>query len=348
MLPTGGVFQLYAGHVIRVPPAPHRATVSVGMPGFVGAVAILNSAGLAMGVDVVRSALSDADAPGLNSMLLLRTVAENVHDLPSAIAFMEAAPRGCAWLYPMCDASGACAIVEAGANPGPGAGNPDVLSLVKEAKLRALLPSAEELVALRAGAAYASGMWVRAMDWIPDPAALAFNAQLLPAVGGMAYNASSFTDPQGYVFATFALENELIKKTGDSFFLPQRETFPDVVLTTNSALIPEFRVSTMAPFDTFLMHHDQTSPTWRYDRLNDLITQRYGSFDFETAWDTVMFLSPRNTPGFYPRPTPPSKDPMSAEVEGSTSLVDLAALRMRTLTGYYLDRYVETTLANYL
>lgn len=39
---------------------------------------------------------------------------------------------------------------------------------------------------------------------------------------------------------------------------------------------------------------------------------------------------------------------MSAEVEGSISLMDLTARKIATKTGYWSDDWVELTLMNYL
>ncbi len=344
MLPTGGVYNLLAQHMIRVPADPaRRATVSVGVPGFVGAVAIVNQNGLSLGVDVVRSALSTPENVGLNGMLLLRETAETADTLAEAVEVIAEAQRGCGWLYPLCDGAGDCAVIEAGAS----VSQVDPLSYVTDEKLKALLPSAQALVALRGNAAYRSGMWVRGQDYILPEQAFYYNAKLL-ALRRFPFNATAFTDPTGYIFSTFQEENAAIKTTGDDYFLPQRETDPDVVLVSNNAIIPEFRVTTMAPGPQFLIRHDATSPTWRYDRLNAILAANHGRIDWETAWRAITFLAPNQAPGFYPDPTPPSTDPMSALVEGSTSLVDLAKIRITTLSGYYCDGLIQTTLQNYL
>lgn len=72
-------------------------------------------AGVAMGVDTLRSNTGTASSPGLNSILLVRSAIHNGTTTDEVIDYIVQAKRGCPFLYPIADASGSFAVVEAGA-----------------------------------------------------------------------------------------------------------------------------------------------------------------------------------------------------------------------------------------
>ena len=91
-----------------------KPNVSVTAPGFVGSITAMNNAGLAMGVNMVCSVLTNVLKPGLNSLLLVRKTVQSAENTEEGIQKIVKAPRGVTWLYPIGDREGRSAIVEAG------------------------------------------------------------------------------------------------------------------------------------------------------------------------------------------------------------------------------------------
>ncbi|KNC53355.1 uncharacterized protein AMSG_08856 [Thecamonas trahens ATCC 50062] len=92
-----------------------KPLVSATAPGMVGCLAGMNGDGVAMGVDTIRAPNANPKQPGLNSLLLLRSTLEVAGDLDELVSYVVDARRGAPFLYPACDGSGDCAVLEAGA-----------------------------------------------------------------------------------------------------------------------------------------------------------------------------------------------------------------------------------------
>lgn len=114
-LPTAGVFQDLQLTIVYVPSDGRLPMISAAAPGFVGSLTGMNAHGFAMGVDTLRSAMVNTEEIGINSMLLVRHTVHNAQGTDAAIAVVGAAKRGCPYLFPMSDAAGMGAILEAGA-----------------------------------------------------------------------------------------------------------------------------------------------------------------------------------------------------------------------------------------
>ena len=76
----------------------------------VGSVTAMNAAGVAMGVDVLRSGDTRPASPGINSVLLVRHTAHQATSTEMAIDVVVNSARGVSWLYPICDISGGHSI----------------------------------------------------------------------------------------------------------------------------------------------------------------------------------------------------------------------------------------------
>lgn len=89
---------------------------------------------------------------------------------------------------------------------------------------------------------------------------------------------------------------------------------------------------------------------WRFDKLLSLLfdgPSLKGHIDFDKMVWLMSFLSPARSPGYWNNRIDP-KDPLSAIVEGSTSVFDCGSKRVSTLTGYFHDRWMNITLMNYV
>ncbi len=147
------------------------------------------------------------------------------------------------------------------------------------------------------------------------------------------YNASNW-GPTGFVFDDWVVEKDKTLLIGADFFPTQRETFPDVVIVSNTALVPEMRMNQMSILP-YLLLQGSTGLHWRYDSLNQMITDSYGHIDFEKAREIITFLAPNRSPGYWKNPPLDPKDPMTQEVEGVIALVNLKTKLFQLKAGYW-------------
>ena len=248
----------------------------------------------------------------------------------------------------MCDASG-CVVIEAGASE-PTSELPNPLLKVKNEKVLALLPTIEQLRAEGQGVGmrYDRGIFVRPMDYKYPDALLNFNDALF-AHANVAVNNSAWTNATGFTFETFAEEEKENLRLLNYYFTPQRETLDDMIVISNSAVLPFSRIFQMGEFATFMTVPVNDAIQWRYERLNELVQANWGSIDVARAKDIINFLTPEptaryNAPGFYP-PTGPGG---ITAIEGSVHVADIANGVFHTLNGYYSDGWTQITLSNYM
>ncbi|CAM9951940.1 unnamed protein product [Ectocarpus fasciculatus] len=342
-MPTGLVYQTIAADVVYMPTDGRLPTISSGIPGFIGRVTGINTHGVMMGVDMLYARPNTPQYPGLNSLLLVRHVLDRAVSTAAAIEIIAEAPRGVSWIYPVCDGTGVCVVVEAGPYMDPGeAFNP--LQYVNSSKVKAALPSADFYQENPSPCTFDRGIFVRGMDFKYPEQYLSYNEGLYE-VAGIQYDQSRWGS-SGYLFDTF---QDDLKDTGcclhSNFFLPQREEFTDTILISNVAMTPEFRTAMMS-YATDALEKVAHSATFRYDSLNDVVSQSWGSIDIDKAIYMMEFLSPERTPGYWDNTI--NDDPMSAMVEGTMNVADINHLRLYTKTGYWCDDWTHLTLKNFL
>lgn len=194
------------------------------------------------------------------------------------------------------------------------------------------------------------------------------------------FNASAF-GVDGAVFASYQEEHVQTKQLSNNWFPPIRTnlptSLPDYLIVSNNALVPEMRITMMAPFADYFAKLSE-APVWRYDALDTLIRARHGSIALPDVFDIMTFLAPDRTPGYWGHMLYPGQ-PMSAQgtvfgvakeeenpeeghilntvfalvcaaVEGAVSVVDLTGPqgpRIHTKTGYWADPFVNITLLAY-
>lgn len=348
-MPTGLVYQDTAADIIFFPTDGRLPHVSSGAPGFIGRVTVMNSRGVAMGVDMLRAAPCTPDSPGMNSLLLLRHVADRALNTPDAVELVASTERGTTWLYPICDMQGDCVTIEAGRYTAPGEPfNP--LQFVNSSELRNALPSEEFYATHSSDDIFDRGMYTRPIDWRFPEEYLEFNKGLYDLAGVPFNDSDDVWGKTGYVFSTFDEENEITKTAlHNNFFPPMRENLPDVQLVSNNAIVPEFRTSMMSYAGNFweITAH---AAQWRYDDINARIMESYGSIDAAKAMEIASFLSPRVTPGYWTN-TINESDPMSAIIEGTINVMQLSktkGLKLASKTGYWSDAWTHITLTEYL
>jgi hypothetical protein len=338
-LQTGQVFQNINTMIIYNPTDGRIPLISATAPGLVGSISAMNAQGFAMGVDIVRSVMSNATAPGLNSILLIRHIVDNAANTRRAIQLVADSRRGLTWLYPMCDASGDCVVIEAQmyqeveANP----------LLTVPGVFRSYLPTLD-VIKRHSNSTWKKGIYVREMDWKLNPIFLGYNKRLFD-IWGFEHNPTQW-GRIGQIFGNWTIEGDYATKGLYFYFSPQREELDDVIMCTNLAIVPEMRISQMSPI-TAMIQRGSRGMQWRYDTMNKMILENYGKIDFEFAKSVVVRLSPKNTPGFWNQRLDPS-NPSSALVEGNISVMDLKKKIITTLGGYWTDGFITLTLPRYV
>eukprot|EP01080_Neovahlkampfia_damariscottae_P007861 gene7861-12332_t len=339
-LKTGRVFQNVNLMIIYHPTDGRNSIVSATAPGLVGSITALNTHGYTMAVDILRSAAANQEHPGLNSIMLIRTVADNVRTTRQAIQFISNSLRGTPWLYPMCDITGDCVVIEAGKHEKEES-NP--LKYVPKGFPKSILPTSEFLKQYSQNK-FSNGIYIREMNWKLNKKFLDFNKKLFEyfQLNATAFEKYGKTDE---IFDKFQEESVYAKKGFYYFFSPQREELDDVIITTNLAVVPEMRITQMSPL-TSMMQGGSKGMQYRYDRINKMILENYGKIDWEYVRNIITRLSPDRTPGFWSNYWDPN-DPMTAEIEGQITIVDIKKRIIEMKGGYWTDDFIKLQLLNY-
>jgi hypothetical protein len=314
MFPTAGVLQDVACFVVYGAKGAGEGAllhVSHTAPGIVGSITGVNERGVAIGIDMVPTMLSDPSRPGFNSLGLNRDVLKRATGLDSAKRRVIDAQRGVSWLYPMASANEGASILEAGRRVEEDETFPNLDPVSKYYRKR--LPSLETLEALRQkygnpkaergvmdrsetyAAAnelldYNKGLWKafnhncgeRVQEWFGDFVA-AWSGLFKGSIDCRQFRrdlVDSFFpyakyNPSGFAQRGF-LQGDRTEKNlpGGYYFPPQRERRDDFVMVTNYVLTPEMRLQAMNPWIDLLGGGWQADFQWRYDTLNDLIVSK--------------------------------------------------------------------------
>jgi hypothetical protein len=305
---------------------PALPLVSQAAPGLVGSVTAMNAKGVALGTNVVMAANCDYKRPGLNSLLMVRYAGYCGYDLDRVVKAMENAQRGVAWIYPVGDgATDHAAIIEAGMTT-----DSNNWLQYPPRYVRHILGAPVFKPSRR-------GMFLRDANWLCPPGFLNHNKRLFAEMGYPMTDAQ--LGPRGYINPNW--------KTGldkNYFFMPQRESRPDLVIATNLFLVPEMRLCSMDDWANTVAKSRTQDYIWRYDKLNDLCFGAYGQIDKAKAKELIDFLSPARIPDYY-------WDADNKEIKvigGSVSLCDLTEKTITSHFGYQDDEWVNITLLNYV
>ena len=352
MFPTAGVFQDVACHLIYKPSDGRYPLLSLTAPGLIGSVTVLNSTGLAVGVDMVASGNCSPKRPGLNSLILIRDCAHQCGDLSQAIDYMVQAQRGVSWIYLLASrADQRACVVEAGQS----ISKMDLVSFPPDDLMqKGLLPDSAFL-AKELGEEPRRGLVVRFSDYQYPQNFLRFNKSLFEYFDKQ-YDAAAF-GPKGYLCQRLS-DGRITENLPHSFyFAPLRVGQPDLLLVSNHFITPAMRMAAMEPWCANLASKQQPDFQWRYDKLNDLLQTYYGQIDEELAWRIINFLAAEEgsfVPDYYKKASDyvyrdlDGHKQKTKEVPGAVSLCELTSLSMQSRWGYYADKPVRTRLPNYI
>jgi hypothetical protein len=348
MFPTAGVFEKTACLIVYNPDptagAPRFPFVSLTAPGMMGCVSGMNSRAVAIGVEIAPAAAARPDHPGFNSLLLNRYCVETGGSAESAKDVIVNAKRGVPWIYIIADGTNdrACVVEAVYAKRRIRFRSFPPLLLRGFLFWRSLLPGRRFLRAHQT-AAQENGVMVRWPDYAYDRAYLDFNEKLFQRFH------KSF-DPNAYGDKGF-INGQMEDKNCPTwfFFAPQRETRPDMILTTNHFVIPEMRHTAMTDWLSWIFGKLAQDTQWRYDALNEMILTEIEAaqqnnqtgIDYATAKKILDFISPTGKYGRY-------YGPNKHNIEGAQSLFDLKALTVESHYGFYVDEWVKLSLGRYL
>lgn len=326
--------------------------VSVTAPGIVGSIAVMNSRGVAGGVDMSPAGNCDAKDPGRDLFMLLRQSVEQGSSAEQAVDIMVDAPRGVTWNFIIADgaADKAC-VLEAGKS----AEQLDFLSFPSPA-LHKFLPD-QAFIDAHKSTPYRNGIMVRWSDYLyPQAYVENFDKKLWKHYNRQIFHSpirlypDAFA-PKGYINRTYEEKN----CPKSFYFAPQREQRDDVLLVINHFVVPEMRLCGMNPWTTFVVEGKLNDIQWRYDELNNQILTALEpspgdsrKIDYAQARQLIDFLSPYGKfPNYYANNFK-STDGKESVIAGSVSLFDLKALTLESHFGYYCDEWVKVQLRNYL
>jgi hypothetical protein len=349
MFATAGIFEKTACMIIQNPEplqTPQGTEgglpfVSMTAPGIIGSIAAMNSHGVGVGVDMAPSGNCNPGRAGFNSLLLARSSVENGPTCDEAVDIMAQSRRGVSWNYILADGTSqkAC-IVEAAAT----SSDLDPLAYPSE-QYKACLPDQAFLEAHPHPAAEnRNGMMVRWNGYEYPQAYLDFNSKLFEACG-KPYNPDLFSE------SSSASQPWKDKKCPSfRYFQPLGESRPNLVVVTNSYIIPEMRLTAMYEWTALLAQANADDIQWRYDelsrRLISTLDKNGGRMSYEEAKKIIDFLAPD---GDFPDYYNSKRQPLSeVAIAGSVSLMDLKKTTMESHYGYYADEWVKISLPNYL
>ena len=391
MFPTANVFQDVACMTIYRPEPSsgekRYGFVSQTAPGFVGSIAGLNSAGVAMGVNMTASHLCNPHRPGLNQLLLNRHVIELAESARAAVDLVLDAPRGVTWIYPIADASGDAFVVEAGMRMGKSEKFPYLRSIPHY--YRRHLPRRRYIERMQGkygnkppdrGAVVRSAGYSYPTDYITDWNEGLWNAfdrnvfqKLLDLIGDLVNVISAifkgrtkslcpslrkmamdFVRGLHYSPASFGERAYIVPLQGGRgcpgpwYFAPQRESRSDVIVATNDFISPEMRLTAMDAWTAILARDRLDDFQWRYDELNKELLDALDKHPEGLDENTAWSLINFLDPaGKFPSYYGTPGNP-KVQVHGSVNLCELTERKMKSLFGYYGDDPITITLPRYL
>jgi len=102
--------------LIEYKPATGNPFVSVSAPGFVGVTAAMNSKGVAIGMDTLKSGDTNYFKAGMGTLLTARRAIQYTNTLDEAVDMIQRTTRGVPWFYVIGDANGKGAVIESTTN----------------------------------------------------------------------------------------------------------------------------------------------------------------------------------------------------------------------------------------
>ena len=392
MFPTANIFQETACLIVQRPVARRGKQrlpfVSQTAPGIVGSITGMNSAGVAMGVNMLPSMFCSARRPGFNSLPLVRDCLEYCETSSQVVDRIAHAQRGVTWLYPVADGDGNAYVVEAGQE----ARSLGAVPLFHLGSLALPQAPADPFVHPPMGRSNRTprpimGALARGNHYaLPDEYITRWNERLWRAFEGdwFARIPDFLGNLAGLIIDLFRGEMALASCTRTCrpctrrptsrkwislsaatstqagrrrtapvrfYFAPQRQHRPDVLVATNHAISPEIRLTAMNEWIALLAGGNLNEIQWRYDELSREILDAIAASPSGVTEETAWDLINFLRPnGRFPDFYNPGGERSWADIQvhGSVSLCELTKRKMTSLYGYYGDKPVTVHLGSYI
>ena len=344
MFATADIFQDAACMILYNPlngdeAAMRLPIVSVTAPGMVGSITSMNSKGIGMGVDMAPAGNNNHENPGFNSILLVRHTGHVGTSAEAALQAVVDAERGVTWIYPIADGiNNRALMIEAGFKT-------DSLNYLDfppdDLKNEGLLPD-QDFLNKYDPQKDLMGLMARWNDYQYPAIFLDWNEELFKKYK-KSFSVEMFA-PEGFINKTFKDTN----CPEGYYFAPQREEKPDLVIATNMFIEPSMRLCGMDPWTNMVAGAHMNEVQWRYDTLNQMLLDSYGSITEKMARETIDFLAPSGKFPEYYAHNIPSSDGKTVQINGATSLCNLTKQWITSHYGYFADEWISMTLPNYI
>lgn len=319
-------FQLQSGRwwqqlhiiVIKIPTQGHM-TLSITVPGMVGAVTSLNEHGLAAGVNLVRSEACNFKEFGWSAGLVVQGITQCCKQARQVKNFIQKTHRAVAWLF-SCQDSHYGTVIEA---------LPQSWSRVTWPRLHPIKP-------LRVVRVWARDDTYRDPTWV--------HQQEVPAHIATAHNPFG---PQSMMYENWHMDMQQKDKWSNRYIPPQRETQPGFWVVTNDFIVPEARYTQMGPISAQLQRAAY-APQWRYDYLHRKIRTAYGTWTWPEALQHLQFLHPRLQPQY-----PQNRDLLehmkeeeadAVPIEGALTAIDCRKRILWLKSGFWGSPWIRIDL----
>ena len=345
MFPTAGVFQKFAAQIVHNQKSSPLFT-GISAPGFIGLMTGMNEKMISAGVDMVAGSNCNPKRPGFNSLLMIRKCIDSAGSLEEAVTIVQSTQRGVSWLYLIADGKNETScIIEAGAKQ-------DTPNFTKNIprSYRPYLPD-DSYIQKNLSTDYLQGIMIRYQGYKSGDPYLEFNPGLFQY-----YKKKHPLFKYVYNQADFGKTGMLDKNwdgkncPGARYFNPQREELNDLVLLSNTYIVPEMKLYSMTEFTNLISEKNQDDFQWRYDMLNKLLQdelKKSKKLSFERARDIISFLDPKfskiNNDYYIKKFGRKTHIP----IEGSISICRLKTLYMETKVGYFEDPWIKLNLPDF-
>jgi len=324
----------------------------------------------------------------VNSLLVVRDVAQNTSTADEARQKVVGSERGLTWIYPIVDATGKAYILEAGKTVDDAKGFPlfDYVTW----RYRCALRRAKGALA-ESGRKVQRGVFARDTEYEDSASTARLNRRLwriynwdpivkVVNVASAGFAALGFLfklNVKGFAASIKTLCNALFRYApynpkffsptgvinctwndrncpGPFYFAPLRKLPARTLVATNFSLSPALRLTAMNEWIALIGRTFLNDFQWRYDTLARLLRRAFSNgqkgLSKQAAWDLIDFLTPDPNRGHFR--TYHNEDGVTdwrrLQVKGSVSLFHPSTRWMKSQFGHYGDQPVEIHLPNYL
>lgn len=301
-----------------------QKSINVTVPGLVGSMTSVNESGLAVSVNIVRSA-SLSSTKGIGAPLTVMRIVEDCKSVSEARRWMERIGSGVPWIFTVADRERAVVMEVIGRRCR------NACSWTPNAKL---VPPIPKRVLYEPADNGRNGVFVRDWSFQPSMSARRFNEINMNHLHKRFHLKRMFTTVE---------EEDRAKRTIGNYFFPEvLRPIRGVVIATNYFLIPEARATQMTKIVSE-MEAGGSGQVIRFRSLHDMLSKK--PVDFKTGRKVISFQNPCDDP------TSPQniaydtqKDPGSTPMDGFLLGADLETGDVCIKMGFWGTGWLEMNI----